>query len=308
MDQDQTTPNIEESIAQMMQSLPPTVRAYLEQERYSSIARTLTTKYTLAGNQPVILEREMMLLLMGVENPGEFAAALKDEAMLSDDVVQNIMTDVNQEVFIPLQEEIKKEAEAMRLEQMKNEVMSVPIPTRSEETPVAPQKAEEVPLPQKAPEVVLPRWTYAPPPQSPSYLYPEPEKKKNLSGGSAQPASNTGRAVPSAPPEPAKDIMINTPFMAPKKNINLLARNGPTPVKPIAGEKLLEDHEESHIEFNKAPAPRIVPPPANLPGALPPMPTPVTQPAISKPVPPPIPTPPVSYSVDPYHEPIDENS
>ena len=55
--------------------------------------------------------------------------------------------------------------------------------------------------------------------------------------------------------------------------------------------KLLEDHEEPHIEFKKTAAP-----PANLPGVIhhPPLPTP----------PPILPTKP--YSSDPYREPIDE--
>jgi hypothetical protein len=66
-------------------------------------------------------------------------------------------------------------------------------------------------------------------------------------------------------------------------------------------EKLLEDHEEAHINFDKT----SVPP--NLPGVLPSIQPKPTPPVASIPsAPPPISSKP--YSVDPYREPIDENS
>ena len=95
-----------------------------------------------------------------------------------------------------------------------------------------------------------------------------------------------------------------------------------TSLKRIDEEKLLEDHEEPSIVFNKgfvAPVPARTalrpavafgvggPPPANLPGAMPPQPI-QPRPSLkategaAKPVPPVSSRP---YSVDPYREPID---
>lgn len=106
MDQ-QREPTFEESIKEVMETLPPPIRNYLSQGKYSIVAKNLMRKYGLHIDQGGVLEREIMLLLMGIESPDEFAAALKSEAAIAEDVVRNIMTDVNREIFIPLREEMR---------------------------------------------------------------------------------------------------------------------------------------------------------------------------------------------------------
>lgn len=113
MDQ-QREPTFEESVKEVMQTLPPPIRQYLSQGKYSIVAKNLMRKYGLHIDQGGVLEREIMLLLMGIENPDEFAASLKSEAALSEDVVKNIMTDVNQEIFIPLQKEMRNAGSQMQ--------------------------------------------------------------------------------------------------------------------------------------------------------------------------------------------------
>ncbi len=70
------------------------------------------------------------------------------------------------------------------------------------------------------------------------------------------------------PPRPVQSATLVAPHTP-----SLAAAATPTP-NAIPGNKLLEDHEEPHIEFTKAPvvsapptAARTAPPPANLPGA-----------------------------------------
>ena len=113
MNEDQQTLNLEESIKEVMQTLPPPIRNYLSQGKYSIVAKNLMRKYGLHIDQGGVLEREIMLLLMGIENPDEFAASLKSDAVLSEDVVRNIMTDVNQEIFVPLQKEMRNAGSAV---------------------------------------------------------------------------------------------------------------------------------------------------------------------------------------------------
>ena len=74
------------------------------------------------------------------------------------------------------------------------------------------------------------------------------------------------------------------------------SRPAQPPSRPMDNRKLLEDHEEPHIEFKKMPPP-------NLPGAIyhPPIPKPSVPPRILTPS-----TPLKSHPADPYREPIDE--
>ena len=91
MEPQQQEPTLEESIKQVMQTLPSAIRNYLAQGEYSFFAKELKVKYDLSDVQSVILEREIMLVLMGVENPEEFAVALKDEAKISEDILNKII-------------------------------------------------------------------------------------------------------------------------------------------------------------------------------------------------------------------------
>ena len=108
MNQDQSELTLEESIKQVMQTLPPVIRAYLVQGKYTVVARGLMAKYALRIDQAGVLEREIMLLLMGIENPDEFIKVLTDEAQLGQQVINGIVRDVNSQIFVPLQEEERK--------------------------------------------------------------------------------------------------------------------------------------------------------------------------------------------------------
>ncbi len=94
-----------------------------------------------------------------------------------------------------------------------------------------------------------------------------------------------------------------TPSGTPPSHFHLQNKIAPPPrpatppSRPMDNRKLLEDHEEPHIEFKKAS------PPPNLPGAIyhPPIPKPPIPSQIVTPS-----TPVKSRSADPYREPIDE--
>jgi len=259
---DQQEPTFEDSVAQVMKTLPPIIRAYLAKGTYTEVAKKMTTKYGLRIDQAGVLERELMLLLMGIETPPEFVQALIEEARLDQKVVNNIVRDVNEMVFIPLHDEEQKVGMSKALPQ---ESISV---TASKPPMVLPK--EEL-----SPKVPLPRLT------------------------------------------PIGSVLS-------KIGIQVMLK----PEKPLDSSKLLEDHEEPHIEFNKVPAaatpeadsaPAPVPPapsriiPANLPGTMPETPEPVIapRPDVRFPLTPaPVESssvpPTKSYAVDPYREPIDE--
>lgn len=240
MDQLKREPTLEESIKQQMDILPPPIRRYLAAGKHSVAAQNLMKKYSLHIDQGGILEREIVLLLMGIENPDEFVKSLKEEAAIPEDVLRNIVIDINQEVFAPLRQE----------------EMTTGMGNMTPRT--------NVPISNST---------------HPRYFHLE----------------NKLPARPRQPASPAASLP-------------------PKVVMPRS--RLLEDHEEPHIEFNKPAAPPSpAPPPMNLPGVTPPKAAPVAplrpplpaalqveSPGVAKPKPV---APAAPYPVDPYREPIE---
>lgn len=303
----------EESIKQVMQTLPPVIRNYLGQGKYSVVAENLMAKYGLHIDQGGILEREIMLLLMGIENPDEFTQSLVEEAKLDQKTIDSIVQDVNDQIFIPLREEERKSG-GMKAEQPAKPVIQQP------------QAGSAAPRPAVTP---------------------------TPGGGKPQTYFHLENKLPSARPlnvpQPrpamlaAPQSMTNEKLLEDHEEPSPLLRTAASTARPIDNEKLLEDHEEPHLNIGvtgvilpgarfsprlavapseggplapKVESPAkpvaIVPPrPAVVPNVGGPTPIVQTKP-ISSPIVPTVPavpitpTPPKAYSSDPYREPIDE--
>jgi hypothetical protein len=272
MNPDQPQPTYDESVKQVLQSLPAPLRTYLEEAKYAPASAMLSHKYALGPVQEKTLKNGLVFLLMGIDNPDEFATSLRGEAKLSDDVVRSIMTDVNEEVFLPLQEEMK----------------------RAENTPVAQAPVPTPPAPPRPATVFTPvdpaSRSYAPPLQSPRYP-----------GQSADMVANgPAQATPMRPTAPG--VIPEGQRFVPKQSALPVTNPGLRAV--MTDLKMLEDHEEPHIDLHNGV-------PANLPGVvIAPVATPlpaqeaqVAPKSVSVPM-----VPITSYTKDPYREPIDENS
>jgi hypothetical protein len=257
MDQNQSGPTFEEGLKEVMQSLPPFIREYLAQGKYTPVAQSLMGKYKLRIDQGGVLERELLMLLMGIENPTEFVSALTNEAGIPQEMVNGIVQDINDQVFVPLRRQ-----EEMQSKRPPIQSVLAPKPLSPAPKPVAPMPAHMAPLP---PKIAMPK------------------------------SGSLG------------DIVRRI-----------------APPSQLDSSKLLEDHEEPHIEL-KAPAPsapamqspqiKPQPPmpttPASMPTpSVPPAPVtsrppaPPIRPLPPKPIPPPPPI--TSYGVDPYREPLDD--
>ena len=241
-----------------MKDLPPPVRAMFASGKVETVAKSLMTKNQLHIDQAAIVERELILLLLGLKNPAEFTQTLATEAMLSQATINSISQDVNTQIFMPIREEMKVGAALLAK---------------------APQpKASPTP-----PAMNQPAGTMAPPPQSPRYFH--------LENKIPPPSNQAFRGSARTAPLPPKNVLPQQP--APKAATGGLRdalaaamktpAPRPSPQAPVstAKPKLLEDHEEPHIELGA----KLVPPP----------------PLSTKPK---IPPAPASYSSDPYREPI----
>lgn len=257
MDQNQPELTLEESVKQVMQTLPPVIRDYLAAGRYTAVAKSLALKYNLRIDQAGVLERELMLLLMGIENPTEFTEALAQEANLGQEVIGGIVEDVNAQVFVPLREEEMRSSRP------------APVETKSQESS---------------------------------------QRFMHLDNRIPPPASSVAQSRPPAPLRATQGAVQNPGLRSVLASVT----------SEVKADRLLEDHEEPHIEFNTAPSgvgpviPKAEPQaPQNLPGALPPVlvpplaetVTPPAPPVRPQPLPPPAPAKP--YSVDPYREPLE---
>lgn len=165
MDQDKKEMTFEESVIQLLKTLPPPVRSYLVKKKHVPVIERLTARYGLHIDQSDVLERETILLLMGTENPTEFEEALISDGEIPRETVGKILADINTEIFIPLQQQMRESAAASAVSSQVP-VASV-VPDKSvPETPIAKMVMQH-------PSVVH---TAAPiPPQAPQSPYRMPE-------------------------------------------------------------------------------------------------------------------------------------
>lgn len=282
-----------------MQTLPPPIRRYLGRGGYSQVAKTLMSKYNLHIDQGTILEREIMLLLMGIENPNEFTQALAEEARLDKAAIDGIVGDINEQIFMPLREEMRKGG---------GDTQAQKPPPPPKPKPIAPPPSYQPPPPQPRP---------APPPPPPS----APLGRSDLPKSPQQPQKawepDDSVFIPANPqlPQRQPETYISRPSFSPPRppvpprpaqqspGINRI--QPPPQPRPQALEKsadsthMLSDHEVPHIELKNS-----VPP--NLPGAFPPTPaSPPPSPKATQGTAPPPPPPPAPYTSDPYREPLE---
>lgn len=329
MDTPQQTLSLEESVKQVMQTLPPVIRTYLAQGKYTTVAKSLMTKYALRLDQGGVLEREIMLLLMGIENPDEFTQALTTEASLNQQTVSGIVQDVNAQIFVPLRQEMMRAAEGAQqppkpVESSSRPQGSVPFtPPRPTNTPTptatpAPGATEPPrffhldnrlpPRPAQVPVAAAVLGTPVPPPpvQPPKPIaaqpapFPQPPRPMG-----AQPPTQT-KTVNILNTEPKPEQPLPVPVRPPVSNIAPLppkivlprpaAASIPRPILPVG--------EKPSTQPTSTPPRSFAPPPPNLPGAMPP--TDIMPPSRPTPAAPKVPQAPVKpYSSDPYREPIE---
>lgn len=265
-----------------MQTLPPPIRKYLAEEKHTAVARALIAKYNLRVDQAGILEREIALLLLGIDDPTEFNKALLEEARLDPGIVGNIMQDVNTQIFVPLREQMRNAAPNAQ-------------PLQQPVKPAAPQPAP------RGPGMPAPKY-YAPPPQSPTYFnldnklpapsQPFPFRPAAAAVAPLPPKNILPRSAPPVTPKPVSQMLPDheEPHLELKDNTAPPAPSAPVP--PSSKPELREALR------TVLPPPRgnaAGQPPPNLPGA-----------PSSDIMPPPPKSPPAApYSVDPYREPIE---
>lgn len=248
------------------------------------------------------LNRNMLLGLIGPEDFLKELIAIG----ISDADAKQIMTEINQKIFVPLREQMMKGAVNAQKPVKPTEPVK-PIPTSNESSFINPTPANpQLPRPITVSDIGEHRKQYA---STPKYFHLE------------------NKIVP--PP-------ANQSGLASALKQVLQKNQTPIPQKQLADEKLLKDHEEPHIDIGISNSPRlnsgeagktqtvssgVIPPGVRFSPRSAEVVTPIAPkiespipPAPPKPIVPPTPlvTPPIEqattkqYSTDPYREPIDE--
>lgn len=114
MDEEQEL-TLEQSIAMLLDEVPAPVRDFVLNDLSSATGRIMD-RYHLHIDQAGILERELLLMLLGQEEPAEFAASLTRSGIVNE-TVMSIVSDVNRDVFMKLRERERQTALPPRQEE-----------------------------------------------------------------------------------------------------------------------------------------------------------------------------------------------
>lgn len=172
--EENTEITLEESIQLLLSQVPEPVRNFVLNELQGT-TQVLMERYHLHVDQGGVLERELLLMLLGQEEPAEFVETLK-AAGIPADLVANITTDVNRDVFMRLREEERKVAAQPVQEKLSRPAAlpppSIVAPAPVEQTVVArsvpppppnlPGQEPVFPQPVTPPSPVLPQTAAAP--------------------------------------------------------------------------------------------------------------------------------------------------
>jgi len=263
-------PSLEESVAEVMANLPAPIRSFIARGDARAAAAGIRNKYQLHVDAAGVVEREMLLLLAGLEPQSEFVASLAQEAQLDQETIERIVNDINVQIFVPLREQIR---------------IATDLNPSATSNPVPPASSGQQPTEQR-PAGIPAGWT--PPPAPSPRITPPQQGAPQFRPAAPQTIGRPASPMPSVPKPPAP---VST--MPPAPQFRPVTHVAPLPPKTtMPGAVPRPQAPGASAALRPAP-----PPPANLPGA------PVA-PAAAKPEARPETPSPRPYSVDPYREPL----
>ncbi|HQU07745.1 MAG: hypothetical protein B7X04_02665 [Parcubacteria group bacterium 21-54-25] len=100
---------LDDSVRAVMGELPQPLQQFLASGKVEAVTKLLVEKYRLHLDQGTMLERALILMLLGVESPEEFSTGLEKDLGLSEGTVRALVADVNEQVFVPIRKQLEKE-------------------------------------------------------------------------------------------------------------------------------------------------------------------------------------------------------
>lgn len=91
--------NPQDLITKRIQELPPYVREAIAEAQATVKLREIGARHRLRIDQQAIVEREVMLVMLGFTDEGSFVRSLMQEAHITEEGAQSLAQDVGGEIF-----------------------------------------------------------------------------------------------------------------------------------------------------------------------------------------------------------------
>ncbi len=99
--------SLQASIDELVPKLPVAIRRFFTQGKVEMVTQELMAKFGLHIDQAAVLQREIIMMLLGINAPATLPATLAQEALLGDQAVGEIIEALNQRIFEPLRREME---------------------------------------------------------------------------------------------------------------------------------------------------------------------------------------------------------
>jgi hypothetical protein len=154
--------------------LPKNVKRAMYSLNIHDIVKSITDKHKLHIDTAGILDDEIMFAIIGITKVSDFIRNLKAQLKLPDEKVNAIAKDVNEKIFLPIRESLKKAGDSSPAESgIRNQELGKPKeihhPPLSDSTNlVTPPPSESEEIKKQIEEQQAPKKVSAPPPNLPT--------------------------------------------------------------------------------------------------------------------------------------------
>lgn len=234
--------SLEQSIGLLLSQVPKPIQDFVL-NKLSAKTQKLADKHQLHVDQAGVLQRDLLLMLLGKQEPADFSRSLV-EAGIPEATAQSLLLDINEEIFKPLRKLEQSPESQVTAPVINSPAYREPIPEPSPVTPVAPVEHTPPTPPPPPPPVWQPPYPQTAPP--PPQFVPMPPGTYWVPVSIAQ--------VP--PPQTPQPVAPAAPLPTPEPSPTSTPEPAPAPTEPTP-----------------APRPQWTPP-VNLPTGMPPVPPP----------------------------------
>ena len=118
-------PHNQEEVRKQFDRMPPIVKQAIANLDMGNITDNLRKKYNLHVDQVGRIAEEITATMVGLTKPAEFGPNIKAQTGLSEDIVNLITYDLNQQIFSKIRKELEE------LSQNQNPIKASPVPQPS---------------------------------------------------------------------------------------------------------------------------------------------------------------------------------
>ena len=221
-------PELEKLVREQLEELPPSIKEAIRKTDLRTQFDRIREKNHLHIDEAAELENETILLMLGFESPEEYEKRVSEILRLAPEAQQVLLNDVNELIFLPIQE-------MMRIEP---ETVSQP----AEEPPKAPTREPETEPLEK--EKLLAEI------ENPEKLLPAPAKEGLIAAPTSQPAftpappaSAASIVTPPKPEQSAPTTPTSVPVVSPSRPFSFPSQSKTSATEtpaPIYEQKLTE--------------------------------------------------------------------